>query len=237
MNNKPYVIGVLGGMGTYATIHIFRQYAEIFPAEKEWERPRIVIDNRCTMPSRVRAALYGECREKLIREISDSIENLMNSGCNRILLGCNTAHLFLPDIYKEIPDAEKYVVNIIDVCADGLRKDDIGEVFLLASEGTIESAIYQEALEARKIRCIVPDESDYSCLRECIEAVKTNRDTDVVSDIFQELIHRGSTCILGCTELPILYEKNRDICSDIRVYDPFYMALSRIRKEYEEQKR
>lgn len=237
MNNKPYVIGVLGGMGTYATIHIFRLYADIFPAEKEWERPRIVIDNRCTMPSRVRAALYGECREQLIHEMSDSIENLINSGCNRILLGCNTAHLFLPDIYKIIPDAEKYVINIIDVCADELRKDGIGEVFLLASEGIIESGIYREALGARGIRCIVPEESDYSHIRECIEVVKTNRYTDAVSDIFQELIHRGSACIFGCTEFPILYEKNRDICSDISVYDPFYMALSIIRKEYEEQKR
>ena len=68
MNSKPYAIGVLGGMGTYATIHLFRQYAEMFPAEKEWDRPRIIIDNRCTMPSRVRAALYGENRERLIRD-------------------------------------------------------------------------------------------------------------------------------------------------------------------------
>lgn len=27
-------IGVLGGMGTYVTIHLFKQYAEIFPAKK-----------------------------------------------------------------------------------------------------------------------------------------------------------------------------------------------------------
>lgn len=44
---KDLVIGVLGGMGTYATINLFKQYAEVFPAEKEWERPRIIIDNRC----------------------------------------------------------------------------------------------------------------------------------------------------------------------------------------------
>ena len=41
---KNFNIGVLGGMGTYATIHLFKQYAEVFPAEKEWERPRIIID-------------------------------------------------------------------------------------------------------------------------------------------------------------------------------------------------
>ena len=32
--------------------------------------------------------------------------------------------------------------------------------------------------------------------------------------------------------VPILYEKYRDLCSDVRVYDPMYIALSRIRKEF-----
>lgn len=77
---KELVIGVLGGMGTYATINLFKQYAEVFPAEKEWDRPRIIIDNRCTMPSRVRAFLYHENVEKLVNEMSDSIEGLLKIG-------------------------------------------------------------------------------------------------------------------------------------------------------------
>lgn len=57
------VIGILGGMGSYATVEIFRRVIDAFPAEKEWDRPRILIDNNCIMPSRVRAILYEE-REK-----------------------------------------------------------------------------------------------------------------------------------------------------------------------------
>ena len=77
---KDLVIGVLGGMGTYATINLFKQYAEVFPAEKEWDRPRIIIDNRCTMPSRVRAFLCHENVDKLVDEMSDSIEGLLKMG-------------------------------------------------------------------------------------------------------------------------------------------------------------
>lgn len=77
---KDLVIGVLGGMGTYATINLFKQYAEVFPAEKEWERPRIIIDNRCTMPSRVRAFLYHENVEQLVNEMTESIEGLLKIG-------------------------------------------------------------------------------------------------------------------------------------------------------------
>lgn len=76
---KDLVIGVLGGVGTYATINLFKQYAKIFPEEKEWERPRI-IDNGCTMPSRVRAFLYHERSERLIDEMTDSIEGLLKMG-------------------------------------------------------------------------------------------------------------------------------------------------------------
>ena len=232
MDSKSCTIGVLGGMGTYATIHLFRQYAAVFPAEKEWERPRIIIDNRCTMPSRVRAALHGENRHRLVDEMSDSVRNLERSGCNRILLACNTAHLFLPDIMRQVPEADGKIVNIIEVCADELHENDEREVFLLASEGTIESGIYQKECSARGIRCEVPYKEEYSQLRECIEAVKRDRYSDAVRAAFAKLMHRGSVCVLGCTELPILYEKYRDLCSDVRVYDPMYIALSRIRKEF-----
>ena len=67
MVKKEFIIGILGGMGTYATIHLFEQYAELFKAEKEWDRPRIIIDNNCTMPSRVRAVLYDENTDLLIK--------------------------------------------------------------------------------------------------------------------------------------------------------------------------
>ena len=235
MNTKQHTIGVLGGMGTYATIHLFRQYAEIFPAKKEWERPRIIIDNRCTMPSRVLAATTGEQKEQLIGEMSDSIGNLIKSGCDRILLGCNTAHLFLPEIFAGLPEAEGMIVNMIETCVEGLAKDRVDEVFLLASEGTTDSGIYQKACGRRGIRCRVLPGEDYVLLRECIEAVKTNAYSDHVGRIFSELIHRGGACVLGCTELPVLYQKYAKPGEAMTVYDPVSMALMSIKEEYQDE--
>ena len=100
-----FVIGVLGGMGTYATIQLFKQYAEVFPAEKEWDRPRIVIDNRCTMPSRVLAYLKHIKEDELVEQMSDSMRHLIDTGATKILLACNTSHLFLPRIYENVPEA------------------------------------------------------------------------------------------------------------------------------------
>jgi aspartate racemase len=229
--SKDIVIGVLGGMGTYATVHLFQQYAEAFPAEKEWDRPRIVIDNRCTMPSRVRAYLYHENVDQLVGEMSESMQHLKDAGCNRIILACNTSHLFLPQIYAKVPGLEEYVVHIIENCQKTLVQDGIKEVFLLGSEGTIDSRIYQDALAKENINCIAPEPEEYSKLRDCIEAVKQNKYSDEVKKTFLDLVNRYDTCILGCTELPILYEKYKDEVSCRNIYDPLYMGLLKIKEE------
>lgn len=233
MDKNEFVIGVLGGMGTYATIHMFEQYAEEFKAEKEWDRPRIVIDNRCTMPSRVRAFLYNENVEKLVEEMADSIKHLIDSGCTRIILACNTSHLFLPKIYRIVPEAENKIINIIDNCVDIINKDGLKEIYLLASEGTIDSNIYQEKLKKLNIKCIVPDEIEYPLLRKCIEAVKQNKYTEETERVFLDLINRYDSCILGCTELPILLSKYNNLVTCKNIYDPLSSALKVLKKEYD----
>lgn len=227
-----YTIGVLGGMGTYATIKVFQQYAEIFPAEKEWERPRIIIDNNCAMPSRVRAALYGEKRNELVRAMAKSIIMLQKGGSNRIILACNTSHLFLDEIYEIVPEARNQIMNIIDICVKELLVRNITEVYLLASEGTILSGIYQDNLEVAGIKCDTPAESEFKKIRCCIEAVKQNKYTDDIKNMFLDFVNHGKACILGCTELPILYDMYKCEIPSADVYNPLEIALKKVYEEY-----
>lgn len=229
---SDYSIGVLGGMGTYATIKMFQQYAEIFPAEKEWERPRIIIDNNCTMPSRVRAALYNEKREELIQSMAKSISLLIGGGVSRIILACNTSHLFLPDIYELVPQAKSKILNIIDVCVREIVKRNVGEIYLMASEGTIHSGVYQEKLREAGIKCITPLEEEFSALRLCIEAVKQNKYDDEIKSIFLNYINSNKSLILGCTELPVLYDIHKSKITAINVFNPLEIALCALHEEF-----
>ena len=232
---KDITIGILGGMGTYATIHAFEQYAEVFPAQKEWERPRIVIDNRCTMPSRVRAYIYHENVDQLVDEMSESLKHLVDIGCNKIILACNTSHLFLPYIYKKYPEIEESIIHIVETCAEGVKIEGIKSVYLLASEGTIESKIYQNILQSNCIECIAPNTEEYGLLRECIEAVKQNKYDDHIKNVFLDLMNRYDACILGCTELPILYEKYKKDIRCSKIFDPVFLALKKIKMEFENE--
>lgn len=235
MSKNSFVIGTLGGMGTYATIHFFKQYANVFPAEKEWDRPRIIIDNRCTMPSRVRAFLYNENVDQLIKEMSDSMQHLIDCGCNRIILACNTSHLFLPKIYEIIPTLESRIINIIELCVKKIKSDNIQSVFLLGSEGTIDSHIYQNKLKQYNIECITPSSNEYSSIRECIEAVKQNKFSEHVKKVFIDLVNRHDSCILGCTELPILYEMYKSEIKTKNIYDPLLIGLQKLKEEYDNE--
>lgn len=208
-------IGILGGMGSYATCAIFRRLLDAFPAEKEWDRPRILIDNNCTMPSRVRAILYGENEERLIREMSDSVEHLAAAGADRILLGCMTAHYFRP----RLPHPDK----VMDVLAE-TRREIAGrygpgtEIACLCTEGSVETGIWERALPEYAVR--YPDAAGMVRLREFIEAVKQNRVTGETRRAFSQFVEaqEGRCVLLGCTELPLLVEDggpNRELVDPI----------------------
>ena len=229
------VIGVLGGMGTYATINLFNEYANTFKAIKEWDRPRIIIDNRCTMPSRVRAYLYNENVDQLINEMSESMQYLTEAGANHIILACMTSHLFLPKIYEKVPKLKGKVLNLIENCAKKISEDKIKEVYLLGSEGTIDSKIFQNELGKYNIKCLVPNEEDYTILRDVIESVKQNNYTKETKEKFLKLVNRSEYIILGCTELPILYDKYKDDIKITKAYDPLKLALEKLHEEYENE--
>lgn len=229
MDEKEIVIGILGGMGSYATLGLFERVLEVFPAEKEWDRPRVIIDNRCTMPSRVRAILYGEKEDELVDALTDSVQFLINGGATHIILACNTSHVFLDKIYERIPDAKNKIVHIIDELAKVISGDGVKQVFLLASEGTIETKIYSKYFDKCGIKINYPDEKDFEKLRDFIEAVKQNKINDNVLDDFVSYINNldDENVILGCTELPILYAKCKDRVTK-KVYDPLDAALQKM---------
>lgn len=227
------VIGVLGGMGSYATLHFFEALLKAFPAQKEWDRPRILIDNRCTMPSRVRAVLEGYAYDRLVAELTDSVSSLLRAGATKIILACNTSHCFLPDIYRSLPEAEGKIVSIIDACCDRIAAAGEKEVSLIASEGTIQSGVFARGLAPYGITVRSPENEQYLMQRTLIEAVKQDQITDETLRQFVALVSSfsGEALILGCTEFPVLFSRvPAGTFAGIRVYDPLLCAIDALQK-------
>lgn len=184
-------IGIIGGMGSYATLDFFHRILTAFPAEKEWDRPRIIIDNRCTMPSRVRAILYHEACDEVRESLANSARSLLHNGADILILACNTSHVFLPGILEDVPEAKGKFINIIDSLAKDLLENSKGPYRLLASEGTLDSGVYQSYLKPYGIEIEPPRKEDYPQFRSLIEDVKQDMiDEDTVSH-FIEVVESG----------------------------------------------
>ena len=230
------IIGLVGGMGSYATLDFFERYLNLFKADKEWDRPRIIIDNRCTMPSRVRAILYNENWDIIVDELTDSICRLVDAGCDKVILACNTSHVFLKDVFAKEPRLYPYVLNIIKICAEELMSKGVNEVSLIATEGTILSRIYQNTFVKYNIIVNVPTDETFSNLRYFIEAVKMNIYTDEMFNSFENFLleQPGKSLILGCTEFPVIYSKIKERASlfSIQIIDPLESTLQFLYREF-----
>jgi len=235
-NKKELVIGVVGGMGSYATLGLFERLLESFPANKEWERPRIIIDNYCTMPSRVRAVLYHEKENELMQMLSDSIKNLIRIGCTHIVLACNTSHIFLQKILLQESQLRPFVVDIIEKCHAELKKESIKEFSILATEGTIESKLYDLYFNDG-ISVFYPSKDQFSKIRHFIEVVKTNSiDYSECEQFFNFIEDMQSTnVLLGCTELPLLFRKGKEygLLTTKKIFDPLESVIVFLKKEFE----
>ncbi len=223
-------IGIVGGMGSYATQDFFRRILDAFPAEKEWDRPRIVIDNRCTMPSRVRAILYHEETETVVNELACAVRGLLGCGADHLIFACNTSHAFVRDVFRLVPEAEAKTVHIIDTLAQQFHKNEIRSAYLIASEGTLASNIYQKSFDKFGIKLDTPTPDRWDQLREFIEIVKQGHVVEeekerfyrFCSDLPQENI------ILGCTEFPVLLPARELNCGK-KLWDPLNTAIEQIK--------
>lgn len=233
-NMSKDVIGIVGGFGSYATLDFFERLLDSIPAEKEWERPRILIDNYCTLPSRVRGILYHENEDEIIEGLTNTIKNFIEIGATKIIVTCNTAHYYLNAVYENIPESKDIVINIIEELAIQLRKDNVNEVSLIATEGTILSNIYGDTFKKYDIKINAPTEEDFFKMRDLIEVVKQKKEvTQNVKNDFISLLkeQKNDSVILGCTEFPVLYKYiKKDIEKEnLTIYDPLEAAILKIK--------
>lgn len=230
------IVGIIGGMGSYATLDFFDRILGAFPSEKDWDKPRMIIDNYASLPSRVRAILYNENADELIEKLSESYERLLKAGAMYIVSVCHTSHYFFPQIIQKFGGEDKFL-NLIALGEQQCKRKKIGKVRLMASEGTIRSGIYLKRLKKAGIEVMDPDEAQLKKIRSFIECVKQNRTSgdDIVS--FSHFLNEGEfPVILGCSELPVLYRLccENDINIKNEVIDPLQSAIELIVSKYKQ---
>lgn len=220
-------IGILGGMGPLATADLFQKIILHTDAACDQDHPCVFIDSNTDIPDRTAALLHGG--ESPVPEMLKSAKRLVNLGVDFIIMPCNTAHNYYMDIVRSVYTP---VLHMIGETCDALLARGVKRAGLLATDGTVETGIYQRIFQGSGIELIVPEGEEQAAVMDVIyngvKAGDMNHDVTALRKTCDALLaHGAETLILGCTELPLAFERYK---LDYPTTDPtLELALAAIR--------
>lgn len=195
-------IGIIGGMGPLATVHLFERIVLRTKAEKDQNHIRVLIDSNINIPDRTKAILGNG--ENPVRELVNSAIILEKSGADFLIMPCNTAHYFIDEI------KENTNIPFINMPEESVKHtyDKYGKdavVGIMATDGTIKTKIYENYYSKLGIKTVVPIKTQDKIMEFIYDVIKKgnyNVGTALFFECVEELKEKGATAfLLGCTEL------------------------------------
>jgi aspartate racemase len=208
---KSRVIGVLGGMGPESTAALLNRITRRTPAATEQDHLRVIIDSNPKIPNRTDALLFGNLAP-IIEALSETARNLERAGADMIGIPCNTAHAFLADVRASVD------IPVMDMVGETAfqARHAFGEktvVGLLATDGTLRTRLYHEALNVHHLEALGPaGPGIQNAVMDALDTIKLHGVTDdakgALAVAIQDVASQGATALIaGCTEVSLVFER------------------------------
>ena len=197
------VIGVIGGMGTLATLHWFRLVTQLMGPVPEHQHVHLVIDNNPDMPDRTKSVTgKGESCEPIIIASAIALERF---GATHLVMPCNVAHAYADAIRASV--SIPFISIIEESAKEAAAITNAGaSLGLLMVDGCLQAGLYQQALKAIDRVPRVPSDKGQAEVMNLIYLLKSGENPSVVRHdlkrVTARLIEDGvEALIIGCTEL------------------------------------
>ena len=197
------IIGIIGGMGPLATADLFEKITLHTRAQRDQDHLRILIDSNTNIPDRTAALLHGG--QDPTPQLTASAALLERMGAQVLIMPCNTAHNY----YDAVAGAVHIpVLHMIRLTAQALQTRGVAAAGLLATDGTVQTGIYQRTFGGTGIDLLTPEPEGQRAIMDMIyQGVKAGDlryDASAARRAMDSLLRQGAqTLILGCTELPL----------------------------------
>ena len=209
MKNKKIIdrettIGILGGMGPYATNFFLKRILDLTPVELDKDHFHTIIDNNVKIPSRTRAVKYNE--KSPVNDIVRSINNLGKIGCNFVMLPCNSVHYFYDIVSKKI---EIPWLNMIEIVSNKILALSYCKPLILGGYITTQKKVYSRYIP----ESVYLSESENRTIESIIEKIKIKNSLDknsekTIKNIVKNYDDSIDSLLLACTELPIVIDRD-----------------------------
>lgn len=152
--------------------------------------------------------------------MAKSAKNLENAGAEIIILCTNTMHLCSQSIVNEI---KVPFLHIAEATGEEIKKHSIKKILLLGTKFTMEKDFYKKLLKEKfQIDVLIPSIKDRETVhntiyKELVHGIINEESKSKFLKIITKSITAGAQgVVLGCTEIPLLINKND---SEIPVFD------------------
>lgn len=195
-------LGIIGGMGPLATALFMELVIEMTQASEDSGHIYMDIVNMPRIPDRTDYIL-GKNNESPVKEICRIKKELEERGAEVIAMPCNTAFYF----YDEIVKTGLPIIHAIEETAICLKEAGVKSAGVLATDGTIQTKLFQEGLGRYGIEAVVPDDANQKLVMSMIyDDVKAGNTIPKakIKSVEQHLKAQGAQIlVLGCTELTV----------------------------------
>ncbi len=200
-----YELGILGGMGPWATAKALEKIVLLTDAKSDADHVPIIVSCNARIPDRTRAIVAGG--ESPVPALLDNLRFLESGGVRVNVLPCNTAHYFYDDLAKE---AQVPLINMVrDTMRYAERKYPGKRVCLLATQGTLDGKVYLKYAAPATLFAEL-DKKGRQTVMDIIYGIKSGQSLDRNVQELVALMRRMGTedtvFILACTELSLMAE-------------------------------
>jgi aspartate racemase len=228
MANSGKLIGLIGGVGPWASLDVHRKILEQAAFTKEQDCVSVM---HLSFPGKYTDRteyILGKTTENPAYAFVNELRLLEAQGAGCAAIICNTAHAapILNVIEEELAESSLQYINIIHETQSAVEKNNHRCVGLLATLGTYELDLYRKDFNGT---IVYPSKKNRERVHNIIYNAQYglksampkdltflyNELTEVASDLLDEGVE---ALILGCTELPLLSDFSK--CMPVQVYDP-----------------
>lgn len=190
-------------MGPQATLAFYQRILDMTDADSDQAHLPTLIWSDTAVPDRTAAILAGETGA-VYAALLEGARLLEREGCTALAIPCNTSHFFADRLQEALGIP---VLNMVRLTAEAMEAKGCRRVGVLATDGTIQTALYQKALSARGIEAVIPGgAAQRAVMRVIYNQVKAGGTGDPGTFAQADLDLRARGCdgaVLACTELSV----------------------------------
>lgn len=203
-----YDLGIIGGMGSEATVELYKRIIDRTYHTCDQEHMRICVLNNSIIPDRTKCIISGG--ENPLPYLNESIKDLENIKAKYFIIPCNTAHYFANGFkYEKIS-----FINMIEETLDYIHENyNNKKVCILATHGTINSKVYHGNSKANGLSFVYANKIEQEEIMQVITDTKSDVDRKIILNNFMKTIESiskregGCLFVLACTELSLYLEE------------------------------